>query len=92
MLTHEGFHSALLIDEMYQRSTFDFTLLHKAISERVDTADRLFDAVEKQLKKSPPHRVRLMMSNYFTPMFKRIKLLQLQPVHDPDDDIEKLEI
>ena len=89
MLTHEGFHSALLIDEMYQRSTFDFTLLHKAISERVDTADRLFDAVEKQLLKPPPHQVRLMMSNYFTPMFKKIKLLQ--PVHDPDDVIEKIE-
>ena len=58
---------------------------------RVDTADRLFDTVEKQLLKSPPHQVRLMMSNYFTPMFKKIKLLQPQPVHDPDDVIEKIE-
>ena len=92
MLTNESFHSDLLVDEMYQRSTFDFEKLHKTISERVEHADRLFEAVENQLKKSPPHRVRLMMSNYFTTMFKKIKLLQPQPVHDPDDDIEKLEI
>ena len=91
MLTNESFHSDLLIDEMYKRSTFDFTLLHKAISERVDTADRLFDAVEKQLLKKPPHQVRLMMTNYFTPIFKKIKLLQPQPVHDPDNVIEKIE-
>ena len=89
MLTHEGFHSALLIDEMYQRSTFDFTLLHKAISERVEHADRLFDAVEKELKKPPPHRVRLLMSNVFTPMLKKIS--SLQPVTDPDDEIKKIE-
>ena len=88
MLTNKGFHSDLLIDEMYKRSTFDFALLHKAISERVDTADKLFDAVERQLLRAPPHQVRLMMSNYFKPMFKTIKLLQLQPVHDPDDVIE----
>ena len=89
MLTHEGFHSDLLFDEMYKRSTFDFTLLHKAISERVDNADRLFDAVEKQLKRPPPHNVRLMMSNYFTPILKKINALQ--PVPDPDDLIEKIE-
>ena len=91
MITCPSFNFNLLIDEMYKRSTFDFTLLHEAISERVDTADRLFDAVEKQLKNPPPHRVRLMMSNYFTPMFKKIKLLQPQPVHDQDDVIEKIE-
>ena len=89
MLTHEGFHSNLLIDEMYRRSTFDFEKLHKTISERVEHADRLFDAVEKELKKPPPHRVRLLMTNVFSNMLRKIN--SLQPVPDPDDDIEKIE-
>ena len=89
MLTREGFQSNLLVDEMYQRSTFDFTLLHKEISKLVDGADKLFDAVEKELKKPPPHRVRLLMTNVFSNMLRKIN--SLQPVPDPDDDIEKIE-
>ena len=89
MLTHEGFHSNLLIDEMYRRLTFDFEKLHQTISERVTGADRLFDAVEKELKKPPQHRVRLLMTNVFYNMLRKIN--SLQPAPEPDDDIEKIE-
>ena len=88
MLTNEGFDSNLLIDEMYYRSTFDFVKLHQRISERLATADKLFDAVKKELRKPPPHKVRLLMTNVFYPMLKKIN--SLQPIPAQDDVMKKL--
>ena len=79
MLSNQGFVSRLLIDEMYERSQFDFQQLFTQITQRVDTADRLFDAVEKELKKDPPHKVRQMMTNLICPMLRKIN--SLQPVN-----------
>ena len=85
MLSNQGFVSSLLIDEMYERSQFDFQQLFTQISQRVDTANRLFDAVEKELRKDPPHKVRQIMTNLICPMLRKINTLQ--PVNDPDDVI-----
>ena len=85
MLSNQGFVSRLLIDEMYERSQFDFQQLFTQITQRVDTANRLFDAVEKELRKDPPHNVRQMMTNFICPMLRKIN--SLQPVNDPDDVI-----
>ena len=89
MLKNEGFDSNLLINEMYRQSTFDFAKLYQRISERVAHADKLLDAVEKELKKPPPHKMRQLMTNVFYPMLKKIN--SLQPVSDRDDEIEKIE-
>ena len=86
MLSNQGFVSRLLIDEMYERSQFDFQQLFTQITQRVDTAGRLFDAVEKKLKKDPPQKMRHMMTNLICPMLRKIN--SLQPVNAPDDVIE----
>ena len=86
MLSNQGFVSRLLIDEMYERSQFDFQQLFTQITQRVDSANRLFDAVEKELRKDPPHKERQMMTNLICPMLRKINALQ--PVNAPDDVIE----
>ena len=86
MLSNQGFVSSLLIDEMYERSQFDFQQMFTQITQRVDTANRLFDAVEKELRKDPPHKVRQMMTNLICPMLRKIN--SLQPVNAPDDVIQ----
>ena len=50
------------------------------------TTQKFFDAVEKELKNDPPHKVRQMMSNLICPMLKKIN--SLQPVNAQDDVIE----
>ena len=85
MLFNQGFVSSLLIDEMYERTNFDFQQLFTQISQRVDTANRLFDAVEKELRKDPRHKVCQMMTNLICPMLRKIN--SLQPVNAPDDVI-----
>ena len=74
---------------MYSRSTFDFVKLHQRISERVAGADKLFDAVEKELRKPPRQKVRLLMTEVFSSLLRKIN--SLQPVIDPEDVIEKIE-
>ena len=63
--------------------------MHQTIIEQVAGADKLFDAVEKELKKPPPRRVRLLMTNVFSNMLRKTN--SIQPVPDPDDVIEKIE-
>ena len=85
MLSNQGFVSSLLTYEMYERENFDFQQLFTQISQRVDTADRWFDAVEKELRKDPPQKVRQIMTNLICPMLRKIN--SHQPVNDPDDVI-----
>ena len=58
------------------------------ISQMVENADKIVTAVEKKLRKDPPHKVRQLMTNVFYPMLNKIN--SLQPVAAPDDQIEKL--
>ena len=85
MLSNQGFVSSLLTDEMYERENFDFQQLFTQISQRVDTADRWFEAVEKELRKDPPHKVHQIMTNLICPMLRKIN--SLKPVNALDDVI-----
>ena len=85
MLSNQGFVSSLLTDEMYERENFNFQQLFTQISQRVDTEDRWFEALEKELRKDPTHKVRQIMTNLICPMLRKIN--SLQPVNAPDDVI-----